>query len=142
MKKIIINESQAHMLFNMLKEETYTEPSPQNPSMKKANKPYSINPERVNIVKRHLENNYQKGSYSTIGPNGMVQTIKIAGIIDKNSGNILKNIYLEDLQDLLVTQFQNMFVDKIERELFMKQVINDWFDDKIGPLGTLSVNHL
>ncbi len=57
-----------------------------------------------------------------------------------SNGDVLRNLYKEQMVDLLVDRFKNMFSNPDEREKFMKQVINDWMDDKIGPFGTLSVN--
>jgi hypothetical protein len=51
-------------------------------------------------------------------------------------------MYQDQLLDLLVDRFQNMFIDKIERELFMKQVIKDWIYGNIGIFGNLSTNRL
>ena len=59
-----------------------------------------------------------------------------------SNGEPLKSLYQEDLQDLLIEKFKNIYLDKTARELFIKQVVNDWFDDKIGVFGNLSVNSL
>ena len=53
--KLILTEKQSKMLAQILKEENYVQPEPQNPSMKSANKPYCINPDKVLIVKRFLD---------------------------------------------------------------------------------------
>lgn len=140
MKTVIINESQAKMLFG-LNEEVYKEPTPQNPSMKKANKPYSINPEKVKIVKKFLDKGFQRGNYETIGADGFPKSTRVVAMLGSD-GNVLKNMYVEQFQDLLVDRFQNMFSDHDERDLFFKQLIDDWFNNKIGVFGTLSVNHL
>lgn len=140
MKTIIINESQAKTLFGLC-EEVYKEPTPQNPSMKKANKPYCIDPEKVKIVKKFLDNGFQRGNYETVGQDGFPKKTRIVAMLGSD-GNVLKNMYVQQLQDLLIDRFQNMFSDHNERELFFKQVIDDWFNNKIGVLGTLSVNHL
>jgi hypothetical protein len=46
------------------------------------------------------------------------------------------------LEDLLIEKFKNMFIDKVERQKFLHQVLDDWFNDKIGMFGNLSVNIL
>ena len=43
---------------------------------------------------------------------------------------------------ILIEKFKNMFIDKIERQKFLHQVLDDWFNDKIGMFGNLSVNIL
>ena len=58
------------------------------------------------------------------------------------NGDILKNMYIQQLEDMVIDKFQNMFSDHNERGLFFKKVIDDWFNNKIGVNGTLSVNHL
>ena len=59
-----------------------------------------------------------------------------------SNGDILQNMNEMQLEDLLIEKFKNMFIDKIERQKFLHQVMNDWFNDKIGMFGNLSVNVL
>lgn len=125
----------------IVNEGIYQMPSPQTPSAKKANYPYCINPEKVMIVKKFLDGGFKRGNYETIGSNGLPNSVKIVAMMNSN-GEVLKNMYMEQLQDLLIDHFKGMFSDHLERELFMKQVLSDWFDKKIGTFGTLSVNHL
>lgn len=136
MKRIIITEEQEKALKRILKEETY-----QMPVDKKANGPYCVNPDNVKIVKKFLDGRFKKGRYDTIGSDGMPKSEKIVAMISDN-GEVLKNMYMNQLLDLLIDRFQNMFSDKIERHLFLSHVMNDWFDDKIGVFGTLTVNRL
>lgn len=142
MRKFIITESQLKNLIHVLGEEICSMPGPQNPSAKKANKPYSINPEKVKIVRDFLDKNYKKANMVKVGPNGMQKNERIVGLLDTDSGNVLQTMYLDDLKDQLVTNFQNMFTDAIERELFMDKVTDAWYDNTISPLGLLQINHL
>lgn len=135
-RKIIISQEQAKYIYKKLLNEEIEIPSPQ-----KASKPYFISPEKVLIVKRFLDANFKKGSYENIGANGFPQKQKIAAMLSSD-GQVLKNMYPEQVKDLLIDKFQNMFVDDEERSVFMDKVLSDWFDDKIGVFGTLSVNHL
>ena len=59
-----------------------------------------------------------------------------------SNGDILMNIGETQLEDLLTEKFKNMFIDKLERQKFLHQVLQDWFNDKIGMFGNLSVNIL
>jgi len=136
--KIIITEKQSDKLANMLREEVYQ--MPQNIGDHE-NKPYTINPEKVKIVRNFLDKTFKKGNYDYIGSNGMPERMRIVAMISPN-GDVLRNMKQEDLLDLLIDKFQNMFLDHTERELFMKQVLKDWFDDKINVFGNLSVNRL
>lgn len=136
MKKIILTEKQNIALANLLNEEILNMPVP-----KKMNKPYCINPEKVKIVKRFLDNGFQKGTIENIGNNGFPQKIKIVAMMD-SGGNVLKNMLMDEMVDLLIEKYKNMFSDQEERSLFMNQVLNDWFDNKINMFGHLSVNCL
>lgn len=138
MGKIIITEKQEKELIKLLKEEVNVQ---QMPVPKSTGKPYTINPDNVLIVKKFLDNNFKKGNIERIGANGMPEKVRIVTMFS-STGEPLKSLYQEDLQDLLIDRFKNMFVDKLYRELFIKQILKDWFDDKIGVLGNLSVNLL
>lgn len=136
MAKIIISETQEKILAQLLNEGIY-----QMPVDKKMNKPYCINPEKVLIVKKFLDKGFSAHDYEKIGSNGLPQRIKVFSM-NASNGEPLKYMYQDQLQDLLIDRFQNMFVDKIERELFMAQVIKDWVGGKIGIFGNLSTNRL
>lgn len=135
-KKIIISETQEKILAQLLKEGIY-----QMPVDKKMNKPYCVNPEKVLIVKKFLDKGFSAHDYEKIGSNGLPCKIKVFSM-NASNGEPLKYMYQDQLQDLLIDRFQNMFSDKIERELFMAQVIKDWVAGKIGIFGGLSTNRL
>ena len=61
---------------------------------------------------------------------------------DLPNGESLRDLTPDNLVDLLIDRFKNMFLDQKERELFMKQVVNDWINDKITVNGILTVNRL
>ena len=134
MKRVIITEDQLHALSNII---------PQNNNEKLPEKagPYIVNPENVLIVKKYLDTNFKKGQIENVGPDGFPAKVRIAGMMTSN-GDILMNIGETQLEDLLTEKFKNMFIDKLERQKFLHQVIQDWFNDKIGMFGNLSVNIL
>lgn len=134
-KKIIISENQEKKLIELLKEDEIM----QMPVDKKMNKPYCIDPEKVLIVKKHLDNNFKKFKYTTLS-GGKKKNIVIVGMMDGD--NVLKYMYKDDLKEYLIDTFQKMFLDKMERELFLTKVMNAWFDNKIGVHGTLDVNFI
>lgn len=138
MKRIIITEAQEQKLIEILNNEELPVVQ-QMPVSKKANKPYCVDPDKVKVVKSFLDNNFQKNNLERIGANGMPEKVRIVTMFS-STGEPLKNLYDEDLHDLLIEKFKKMFLDKNERSLFLKQVMNDWFDNKIGVHGTLSVN--
>lgn len=136
MKKLIISEKQEKEIINLLNEEIYNMPVD-----KKMNKPYCINPEKVLIVKNFLDKTFSHHDYEQVGKNGLPTVIKIISMKASN-GEPLKYMYKDQLHDLLIDRFQNMFSDTTERELFMKQVMEDWINNKIGIFGNLSTNRL
>lgn len=136
-KKLIISEEQEKRLIELLKESDIQKA--QMPVDKKMNKPYCIDPEKVLIVKKHLDNNFRQFNYTTL-EGGKKKKIKIVGMMDGD--NVLKYMYTDDLKDYLIDTFQKMFLDKTERELFLTKVMNAWLNNKIGVHGTLDSNFL
>ena len=133
MRKIIITEEQERNLIDILKEE-------QMPVPKKMNKPYCVDPNKVLVVKKFLDDTFQKrGNIERIGADGLREMVPIVSIIS-STGEPLKNFYKDDVHDMLVEKFKKMFLDHDERDAFLRQVMEDWFDNKIGVHGNLSVN--
>ena len=134
MKRIILTEGQVHALSNTIR---------QNNADKLPEKsgPYIVNPENVLLVKKYLDSNFKKGRIENIGPDGFPAKVRIAGMMTSN-GDILQNLGEMQLEDLLIEKFKNMFIDKVERQKFLHQVLDDWFNDKIVMFGNLSVNIL
>ena len=134
MKKLILTEEQVHALNNVIAQN--------NPAkMPEKSGPYYVNPENVLIVKKYLDSNFKKGQIENLGPDGFPAKVRIAGMMSSN-GDIIQNLGEMQLEDLLIEKFKNMFIDKIERQKFLHQVLQDWFNDKIGMFGNLSVNIL
>lgn len=137
-KKFIISEKQEKELIRILNEEDEVQ---QMPVDKKMNKPYCIDPNKVLIVKKHLDKNFKKAKYSKIGSNGRPEIVDVVGMSD-GLGNILKYMYRDQLKDYLLDYYQKMFSDENESNLFFDKVIDSWFKNKIGIFGMLDVNHL
>lgn len=138
MKRVIITETQEQQLIKILNNEEEVQ---QMPVPKTVNKPYCIDPDKVKIVRKFLDSNFTKNNLERIGANGMPEKIRIV-TMSSSTGEPLKSLYEQDLLDLLIEKYKKMFLDKEERMLFLKQVMNDWFNNKIGVHGTLSVNCL
>lgn len=138
MKRLIITEEQERKLIEILNNKEVVQ---QMPVPKKANKPYCIDPDKVKVVKKFLDDNFKTNYIERIGETGMPEKVRVVTMSFSN-GEPMKNLYSEDLHDLLIEKFKKMFIDKEERSLFLQQVMNDWFDNKIGIHGTLSVNYL
>lgn len=127
--KIIITEKQCKQLYKMMLQE-------------EKGKQYPYSPEKVLVVKQYLDDNFEKGNLEGIGDDGMPSNTCIVAMINPQTGNVAQNMYDYQLLNLLIDKFQNMFVDKDERSKFLRQVMRDWYEDKIGLYGSLSVNHL
>lgn len=127
--KIILTEKQIAKLYKLMLQEEIT-------------MQYSYSPEKVLIVKKYLDDNFKKGSIEGIGDDGIPKNTCIVAMINPQTGNVAQNMYDYQLHELLIDKFQNMFVDKDERSKFLGQVMRDWYEDKIGLYGSLSVNHL
>lgn len=134
MKKIIISEEQEKQLAEDIKQDIYQMPVPE-----KANKPYVVDPYKVLIIKNYLDNGFKKGTFTRIGNNGFPEKVKVVAMMDGN-GNKLKDMYFEELYDLLCARYEKMYSEPEHVERFIKQVADDWFDDKISVLGVLSKN--
>jgi hypothetical protein len=132
MKKLIITEEQVKALSNAIR------PNNQEKLPEKSG-PYIVDPEKVLLVKKYLDSTFKRGEIENIGPDGFPTRTRIVGMLSSN-GDILQNMNEMQLEDLLIEKFKNMFIDKIERQKFLHQVMNDWFNDKIGMFGNLSVN--
>lgn len=138
MKTIILTDSQSNAIAKKLNEEIQVQ---QMPVDKKMNKPYCIDPEKVRVVKKFLDDGYTHKTLQHVGPDGFPKKTTII-LMNADNGEPLKPMYTSQMKDLLIDKFQKMFSDHIERDLFMTQVLKDWINNSIGVHGTLSVNSL
>lgn len=104
-------------------------------------KTYTIEPSKVLIVKKFLDDNFKRGVVDEMGENGMPKRVEIVAMNYPN-GTVAKNMYLDQLLDLLIDKYQNIYSDEERRNKFLGQVMTDWYNNKIGLYGSLSVNHL
>ena len=111
------------------------------PDSPKKIKPYTIDPEKVLIVKKFLDNSFERSSVIQPDESGLPKKVRIV-IMKSPDGQPFKSMYMEQLEDMLIDRFQNMFLDHTERQKFMHAVLSDWYDNKIGLFGNLSVNSL
>lgn len=128
-KKVIITEEQMNSILSQMVSEEL------------GGKKYTIDPEKVLIVKKYLDENFLKTSIDTLGEDGMPGQLGIVVMLGP-SKNPIKQMYKDDVKELLIEKFKNMFLDKEERRKFLSKVMDDWYDDNIGLYGNLSVNCL
>lgn len=106
---------------------------------------YSYSPEKVLIVKQYLDDNFShdpEDVLNGIGKDGYVCETPLVFMKNPTTGKKLKPMYDYQLMDLLMDKFQNMFTNEDEKMRFLGQVMKDWYYNKIGLYGSLSVNHL
>jgi hypothetical protein len=98
-----------------------------------------VDPNKVLIVKKFLDNNFQRGGISSISEDGYPTTIKIVAM-KGTDGNPIRNMNAEQLFYLLQDKFKNIYADTNKRDILLKQIIKDWYKDKISKHGMLTVN--
>lgn len=120
--KLIINEKQEQFLIGMLLNEEKT---------------YPVEPEKVLVVKKYLDKNCVKGTFSNTNAEGNIVNSPIAGLKNPETGKIETNIFKSQLFDKVEAEFKGIYADKVRRTKFLKTVIDYWFKDKISPEGLL-----
>ena len=135
-KKIIVNEGQLTRLMEEIAGSEILEPSDKMTMPVR----YPVNPQKVLVVKQFLDANFQPETMDGIGQDGLPGQLQIVGMMQ--NGNKLKDMYMDQVIDLLSDKFKNMFLNHDERERFIKQVFNDWYNGKITVYGGLSKNYV
>lgn len=100
---------------------------------------FSVEPNKVLLVKKFLDNNFTRGDMDGMDDHGMPSKTAIVGMIN-SKGDIVQNMTMRQLYDLLIDQFANIYSNSIQRDKFIAQVIKDWYNKKIDNNGLLSVN--
>ena len=98
-----------------------------------------VEPQKVLVVKKFLDDNFVRAAVPTIGNDGYSKTLLIVGM-KGTDGQVNRNMYAQQLFDLLQDKFQKIYLDKNKRDNFLKRVMKDWYDKKITQDGLLSVN--
>lgn len=101
---------------------------------------YFIDTNKVNIVKKFLDSTFVRASMPIIDKTGLPVNKPIIGLKD-NSGNVVKNLSPKQLFYLIQDKFKNIYSDKNKRDKLLRQIIIDWYNDKISKEGLLSVNN-
>ena len=103
---------------------------------------YPVEPTKVLLVKRYLDKEFVKGTYTTIKA-GTPQVERIALYKNPTNGEPIEDVKLSPRQvfDNLEAEFKTIYNDKVRRTKFLQQVLKDWFNDRITVLGMLSVNN-
>ena len=120
MKKIIINESTEKKLFESLI----------NESLGYSNK--------VTIIKNYLDNNFIKADIEQLNKEGDLEKTKLVIMLDSQKQPTEHRLTLEQLYYKLQYKFKNILSDKKERNIFIWNTINDWYNNKISKYNNLS----
>lgn len=87
--------------------------------------------DKIDLVKRFLDKNFMRASTQKDG--------KDVGIFVKLNGNIPtdESLWKHDVLDILDDEFNNIISDKKERDGFLSQLVDDWYNKKITKYGSL-----
>lgn len=108
-----------------------------NSKINEGKSPYST--ESVLAIKKYLDGNFKRGYIDTMSEDGYPTRIKIVALLNK-SGEPIKNMTDVQLFEMLQDKFQHLCDDENKRDNLLKQIIKDWYKDKISKNGMLSVN--
>ena len=97
--------------------------------------------ERVLMIKRFLDGNFQRSEIDDIGEDGYPKKVKSV-VLMSNNKQPLKTRSQDELLILLDDKFNHMISDKNDRKKFFRQIIKDWMENRISKEGILSVNFL
>ena len=100
---------------------------------------YSVEPEKVKVVKEYLDDNFIKGGISAIGEDGYPSTTPIVAL-KGTDGKPARNMSDKQAFELLKDKFGKIYADKVQANKFLAQILKDWYYDRISNQGLLSVN--
>lgn len=97
--------------------------------------------EKVLVIKDYLDKNFQRQAADDIDDNGYPKETGYFVMLSKNKQPV-KQMSASEFLMMLDDKFHSMIKDDNDRKKFLKQVISDWFRNKISHDGVLSVNCL
>lgn len=97
--------------------------------------------EKVLLIKDYLDKNFSKQELDSLDDNGYPIKEKTVMLMSKDK-QPLKTLNMKELLRLLDDKFHKMISNDEDRKKFLKQVITDWYANKIKNNGILSVNYL
>ena len=95
--------------------------------------------DKVIMVKKFLDKGFMRQLQDDIDENGYPKK-KCVVILKSTDNQPLKTMAMRELLLMLDDKFNSMVKDEKDRRKFLKQIIRDWFDNKISKQGLLSVN--
>ena len=95
--------------------------------------------DKVMVVKKFLDKSFMRQLQDDIDANGYPKKKCVVMLLSRDK-NPLKTMSMRELLLMLDDKFNSMVKDEKDRRKFLKQIIRDWFDNKISKQGLLSVN--
>lgn len=123
-KTIILDESREQKLIDNILEEAFYP-----------------NAEKVLLIKNYLDKNFSKQKLDSLDINGYPAK-ELTVVLLSNEKQPLKTLNMKEFLRLLDDRFHKIITKDEDRKKFLKQVITDWYNDKIKSNGILSVNFL
>lgn len=102
-------------------------------------KKYAVEPNKVKIVVKFLDDNFLKAGIPTLGEDGYPKTVPIV-VLKGTDGQPVKKMTDAQLYELLKDKFGKMYSDTERVNKFLKQIIKDWYYGKVSKEGLLTVN--
>ena len=96
--------------------------------------------EKVNLITNYLDKNFAKQLLDTLDDNGYPSKEKTVVLLS-NEKQPLKTMNMKELLRLVDDKFQKIMSNKEDRRKFLKQIIKDWYFNKIKN-GILTVNFI
>lgn len=93
----------------------------------------------VLTVKKFLDKGFTRDLQDDIDSNGYPKKKCVVSMLSTDK-QPLKTMSMRELLLMLDDKFNSMVSDESDRRKFLKQVIRDWFNNKISKQGLLSVN--
>ena len=93
----------------------------------------------VLMVKKFLDKGFTRQLQDDIDSNGYPKKKCVVMMLSTDK-QPLKTMSMRELLLMLDDKFNSMVKDEKDRRNFLKQIIRDWFDNKISKQGLLSVN--
>lgn len=90
-------------------------------------------------VKHFLDNSFTRQLQDDIDSNGYPKKKCVVTMLSTDR-QPLKTMSMRELLLMLDDKFNSMVKDEADRRKFLKQIIRDWFENKITKQGLLSVN--
>ena len=124
-RTIIISEKMEKALINRMIEESV----------------YYPDPEKVIILKAFLDKNFTKENVPDVNGNGLPSSTMVASMKNQN-GVAIETMKPIDLFYFMQERFKNIEPNENDRDRLLRQVLKDWFGNKISKEGGLSVNYV